>query len=737
MAYTLDVALALGAGNTGLSLEMQLKDTAGSNVGSAVTSGFVEFGATGNYLFHYAAWPDSHRGAAVFQIASGGAVKAAVAINPEEAENTDTKTSTRLATAGYTTPLTAGQVESAVWDAARSGHVTAGTFGLQGQIIRDGTAQAGAGGTITLDAGASAVDNFYNGVLVQIVGGTGAGQSRFISSYVGATKVATVNGNWLTTPSSSSQFLLLAFGTIPIVTTVSGSVGSIASGGIAAASFAAGAIDAAAIATDAIGSAELAASAVTEIQTGLATSAALATVQADTDDIQTRLPAALVSGRIDASVGAMAANVLTATAIATDAITAAKIAADAIGASELATDAVTEIQAAVAAGPVASVTGNVGGNVVGSVGSVLAGVGLSTLESLVLQSGTAQAGGASTITLAAGASATNDLYKGEVVKVYSGTGAGQARAISGYVGATKVATVSRPWATNPDNTSLYALLSLSVPALDASLQVTAASVQGNVTGSVGSVAAGGIAAASFAAGAIDATAIATDAIGSAELAASAVTEIQTGLATSAALATVQADTDDIQARLPAALVSGRIDASVGAMAADTVTAAAIATDAIGSAELAASAVTEIQSGLATAAALSTVQADTDDIQSRLPAALVSGRIDASVGAVAAGAITAAAIATGAVDADALATDAVTEIAAGVLATTIPELAQGAPAAVPSLSAALSLLYMALRNELKTTSGSLTISNDAGVVICKSALTDDSTTFTRAELVSGP
>ena len=54
-----------------------------------------------------------------------------------------------------------------------------------------------------------------------------------------------------------------------------------------------------------------------------------------------------------------------------------------------------------------------------------------------------------------------------------------------------------------------------------------------------------------------------------------------------------------------------------------------------------------------------------DIQSRLPAALVSGRIDASVGAVAANAITAAAIATDAIDADALASDAVTEIQSGL------------------------------------------------------------------------
>jgi hypothetical protein len=42
---------------------------------------------------------------------------------------------------------------------------------------------------------------------------------------------------------------------------------------------------------------------------------------------------------------------------------------------------------------------------------------------------------------------------------------------------------------------------------------------------------------------------------------------------------VEADTQDIQARLPAALVSGRIDASVGAIAANAITAASLATDA--------------------------------------------------------------------------------------------------------------------------------------------------------------
>lgn len=74
--------------------------------------------------------------------------------------------------------------------------------------------------------------------------------------------------------------------------------------------------------------------------------------------------------------------------------------------------------------------------------------------------GTAQAGAAGTITLAAGASSVDDFYKNAVVVLTSGTGAGQNRRITGYVGSTKVATISgdRNWATNPDSTSTYVIL---------------------------------------------------------------------------------------------------------------------------------------------------------------------------------------------------------------------------------------------------------------------------------------
>ena len=68
---------------------------------------------------------------------------------------------------------------------------------------------------------------------------------------------------------------------------------------------------------------------------------------------------------------------------------------------------------------------------------------------------TAQAGAASTITLAVAASASNSFYSYMYVEITSGTGVGQTRQITSYVGATRVATVSAAWTTTPDATSVY------------------------------------------------------------------------------------------------------------------------------------------------------------------------------------------------------------------------------------------------------------------------------------------
>jgi hypothetical protein len=67
---------------------------------------------------------------------------------------------------------------------------------------------------------------------------------------------------------------------------------------------------------------------------------------------------------------------------------------------------------------------------------------------------------------------------------------------------------------------------------------------------------------------------------------------------------------------------------------------------------------------------------------------------------------------------------------------IAELGVAAPSATPSLRNAVMLLYMALRNKSTTTSTTQTISNNAGTTIAQAALSDDGTTFERAELGSG-
>lgn len=81
----------------------------------------------------------------------------------------------------------------------------------------------------------------------------------------------------------------------------------------------------------------------------------------------------------------------------------------------------------------------------------------------ILESGTAQAGGASSITLAAGALAVD--LAGCIVRSTGGTGGGgsggasnQARPITAYNTSTKVATIAPNWETNPSSDTTYDVL---------------------------------------------------------------------------------------------------------------------------------------------------------------------------------------------------------------------------------------------------------------------------------------
>jgi phage tail sheath protein FI len=70
--------------------------------------------------------------------------------------------------------------------------------------------------------------------------------------------------------------------------------------------------------------------------------------------------------------------------------------------------------------------------------------------------GTAQNGATNnTIVLAAVASTADDKYKDKKIEIIRGTGKGEIRMITDYVGATKIATIDQNWTINPDNTSVY------------------------------------------------------------------------------------------------------------------------------------------------------------------------------------------------------------------------------------------------------------------------------------------
>lgn len=407
----------------------------------------------------------------------------------------------------------------------------------------------------------------------------------------------------------------------------------------------------------------------------------------------------------------------------------------------------------------------------------------------VIRTGTAQAGGASSITLDSSASAIDDYYTGAIVNITNDSPSnarGQARKITAYVGSTKVATVEGTYGTNPSSASTFEVLGTEEWAwrladLRAAGGVATTQTGGrpevNTTHAAGTAwASGAITAAVIATDAIDADAIADNAINAAAIAADAITA--------------------------AKIADGAIDAAT--FAAGAINAAAIATNAIDADALAADAVAEIADGVwdedatghqtqgsfgqvlgdsgadsdtlwglvnanldatvssrASSAQATNIQADTDDLQTRLPAALVGGRMDSSVGAMAANTLTASA----------LAADAVTEIQAAILSDATPFAGanlnatissratpaqvnaevldvlnvdtfalpgQTAPPLAPTLVQVLTWLFKNFRNRKTQTATQWSLMADNETTVdAKATVSDDGTTATKQEIVSGP
>jgi hypothetical protein len=250
------------------------------------------------------------------------------------------------------------------------------------------------------------------------------------------------------------------------------------------------------------------------------------------------------------------------------------LAANSVDASALATDAVDEI-----------VDGVWDEALSGHTTGGTAGKALQNAAAFIVTDGTCQATGqtSTNIRLAAGESATNEIYTNDEIVITGGTGAGESALITAYDGTNKDCTVSPALVVTCDGTSTYEIVpahahaeNLGVDAVDTT---------------------------SVATGAIDADALATDAVNEirdsilsdattfpgasitevrlAELAAANMPAdldavlLDTGTTIPGTITTLQSDTDDIQTRLPAALVGGAMDSDVSAMQTDAISAAAM------------------------------------------------------------------------------------------------------------------------------------------------------------------
>jgi len=146
------------------------------------------------------------------------------------------------------------------------------------------------------------------------------------------------------------------------------------------------------------------------------------------------------------------------------------------GGTDIGNPATTDVRSGTTFGPASEYTGSLAvpdAQYVSQGVSVDATVGTLAASSS-LASGTAQSGTSTTIQLAASESFADDILNGNIVKITGGTGAGQSRMISDYVGSTDTATVGEAWATTPDNSSTYEIV--EGPHIDLSALATAASI---------------------------------------------------------------------------------------------------------------------------------------------------------------------------------------------------------------------------------------------------------------------
>lgn len=198
--------------------------------------------------------------------------------------------------------------------------------------------------------------------------------------------------------------------------------------------------------------------------------------------------------------------------------------------------------------------------------------------------GTAQSATSTTLVLRSAAAFANSELIGATLVVTGGTGVGQSRVITGYVGSTDTATVDA-WTTTPSGTITYAIFA-SAPASATLLPATNATQLAGQTVTAASgvtfpssvasptnITAGTMTTTTnvttISAGGITASSIATDAIGAAELASDAVTEIAGAVWDLATSGHTTASTFGAQVKTLLDLIATYIDTEVAAIKAKT------------------------------------------------------------------------------------------------------------------------------------------------------------------------
>ncbi len=166
-------------------------------------------------------------------------------------------------------------------------------------------------------------------------------------------------------------------------------------------------------------------------------------------------------------------------------------------------------------------------------------------------------------------------------------------------------------------------------------------------------------------------------------------------------------------------VAGHLDVNVTYWEDDAIGAVADGIPAVNIVQVGADAITDNGDGL--------LEVNVEEIDDATPATALNTACDTvTVTSIGANVITDAACAA---DIDTLVNDEVADV---LKTDTISELGAGAPAATPSIEDAIMLLYMDKRNKTETTASEHRLTNNAGVVITESDISDNGTTFTKGE-----